>query len=453
MKKITTSLCSFLIVTAAFSQSVKLSATPEGASVFVNSAPASKIRTDAPYGAIAYKPGYVTQGKTSEEFRKEGGSEYTFKLVKDASKLPTGTTTRKIEMTKLADGTGQLNRPTVNMGFYGIYQGIDLSDAKYVKAISTQMSDLGYKVVGTNAMFSGKSDVADLALGGEVVWFAKDTRGAGFQISVIVHWTVFDVKKENIVFELTTAGYSDTKVTLLNEELSKAFQDATRGLLNDAKFKELAVKKGDDVNAKGEKEASLELPKIAKKTYASYGDMVKNVVNACLTVKTNFGHGSGFLVSEDGYILTNNHVVSGADKIDVVFDNGFSFEAKLIKANEDRDVALLKISGSGFKALPLGTSDDASVGTEVVAIGTPQDIKLGQTVTKGIVSGKREMEEKNFIQTDVAINSGNSGGPLINSSGEVIGIIVAKVFGKSVEGLGFAIPINEAIKKLNLKLE
>jgi S1-C subfamily serine protease len=69
------------------------------------------------------------------------------------------------------------------------------------------------------------------------------------------------------------------------------------------------------------------------------------------------------------------------------------------------------------------------------------------------VSGKREMEEKNFIQTDVAINSGNSGGPLINSSGEVIGIIVAKVFGKSVEGLGFAIPINEAIKKLNLKLE
>jgi serine protease Do len=125
----------------------------------------------------------------------------------------------------------------------------------------------------------------------------------------------------------------------------------------------------------------------------------------------------------------------------------------LIKANDDRDVALLKISGSGFKALPLGTSDDASVGTEVVAIGTPQDIKLGQTVTKGIVSGKREMEEKNFIQTDVAINSGNSGGPLINSSGEVIGIIVAKVFGKSVEGLGFAIPINEAIKKLNLKLE
>jgi S1-C subfamily serine protease len=339
------------------------------------------------------------------------------------------------------------------MGFYGIYQGIDLSDAKYVKAISTQMSDLGYKVVGTNAMFSGKSDVADLALGGEVVWFAKDTRGSGFQISVIVHWTVFDVKKENIVFELTTAGYSDTKVTLLNEELSKAFQDATRGLLNDAKFKELAVKKGDDVNAKGEKEASLELPKIAKKTYASYGDMVKNVVNACLTVKTNFGHGSGFLVSEDGYVLTNNHVVSGADKIDVVFDNGFSFEAKLIKANDDRDVALLKISGSGFKALPLGTSDDASVGTEVVAIGTPQDIKLGQTVTKGIVSGKREMEEKNFIQTDVAINSGNSGGPLINSSGEVIGIIVAKVFGKSVEGLGFAIPINEAIKKLNLKLE
>ena len=436
----------------ASAQTIKLAVTPADAEIFVNSAPGSKVKNTPSDGAIAYKVGYATQGKTGEDLAKEGKSDYTFKLVKKAAKLPTGTTTQKIEFTKLVDRTGKLNTPTVSYGWYGTYQGINLSDPKFAKGISEQLSGNGYKIVGTNAVFSSKSDVPELALAGEVTWFTKETRGSGFQVSVIVSWSLYDVDDENVVLEVSTAGYSDSKKGF-NDELLAALKDATSGLMTEPKFAEIALQKNDSKNA-ASKEEALALGSVAKKSYNSYGDMVKNVVNSCLTIKTNFGHGSGFLISDKGYILTNNHVISGADKISVVFDNGFSFDATLVRKDADRDIALLKISGSGFKALPLNTkSDAAETGAEVAAVGTPAKVELGQTVTKGIISGTREIEGKNYIQTDVAVNSGNSGGPLINASGEVIGVVVSKIFGKNVEGLAFAIPISEAVSKLNIKFE
>lgn len=439
-----------LVSASVTAQTIKLNVTPADAEIFVNSAPGSKVKTTPSDGAVAYKPGYATQGKTGEDIAKEAKSEYTFKLVKKAGKLPTGSVTQKIEFTKLVDRTGRLNTPTVSYGWYGTYQGIDLSDPKFGKAIADQLTTNGYKIVGTNSVFSSKSDVPELALAGEVTWFTKETRGSGFQVSVIVNWSLYDVNDENVVLEVSTAGYSDSKKGF-NDELMAALKDATAGLLTEPKFAEIALQKGDSKSAS--KEEALGLSTVAKKTYNSYGDMVKNVVNSCLTIKTNFGHGSGFLISDKGYIVTNNHVISGADKITVVFDNGFSFDATLVRKDADRDVALLKISGSGFKALPVNTKGEVETGAEVAAVGTPAKVELGQTVTKGIISGSREIEGKTYIQTDVAVNSGNSGGPLINASGEVIGVVVSKIFGKNVEGLAFAIPISEVVSKLNIKFE
>ncbi len=159
--------------------------------------------------------------------------------------------------------------------------------------------------------------------------------------------------------------------------------------------------------------------------------------------------GSGFLISEDGYILTNNHVIDNADKITVRLEGDQELEGKVIGTDPQSDVALIKVSdGRKFPYLPLGDSDQLEVGEWVIAIGSP--FGLDRTVTVGVVSakGRNHMginEYENFIQTDAAINPGNSGGPLLNIHGEVIGINTA-IFSRSggYMGIGFAIPINMA---------
>jgi len=161
------------------------------------------------------------------------------------------------------------------------------------------------------------------------------------------------------------------------------------------------------------------------------------------------GLGSGFIISEDGYILTNNHVVGDVDKITVELKDGRKFtNAKLIGTDPDTEVALIKIEGENFPVLPMGDSSKLEIGDWVIAIGNP--FGLSETVTVGVISavGRNNMHiaaYEDFIQTDAAINPGNSGGPLINLDGQVIGINTAIVSESGgYMGIGFAIPINMA---------
>tara|TARA_X000000368_G_scaffold370450_1_gene319616 strand:+ start:2200 stop:3609 length:1410 start_codon:yes stop_codon:yes gene_type:complete len=157
--------------------------------------------------------------------------------------------------------------------------------------------------------------------------------------------------------------------------------------------------------------------------------------------------GSGFVISEDGYIVTNNHVVQNASDIQVTFTNGLKLEAELIAFDNETDLALLKIDTTDkLPFLKFGDSDTAKVGSWVMAIGNPHG--LGGSVTAGIVSARGRMlggRYDDFIQTDAAINRGNSGGPLFNLNGEVIGVnsMILSPSGGSI-GLGFAIPSNLA---------
>lgn len=172
------------------------------------------------------------------------------------------------------------------------------------------------------------------------------------------------------------------------------------------------------------------------------------------TVKTNqlmkqyisSGAGSGVIVSEDGYIITNVHVVSGANKITVTLNNKNTYEAKVVGKSSSLDIAMIKIDANGLKAASLGSSSSLKLGEEVVAIGNPLG-QLGGTVTNGIISSlSRNItingETMNLLQTNALINPGNSGGGIFNSKGEVVGIVVAKSSGSGVEGIGFAIPID-----------
>ncbi|RYF55398.1 MAG: trypsin-like serine protease, partial [Comamonadaceae bacterium] len=159
------------------------------------------------------------------------------------------------------------------------------------------------------------------------------------------------------------------------------------------------------------------------------------------------GLGSGFFLTQDGYILTNNHVVADAADIIVTLTDGREFKAKLIGTDERTDVALLKIDATGMTTLPIGDPSKLRKGNWVLAIGSP--FGLDSTVTSGIVSaiGRDTGEYLPFIQTDVAVNPGNSGGPLLNMKGEVVGInsqIVSRSGG--FMGISLAIPIDEAMR-------
>ena len=158
--------------------------------------------------------------------------------------------------------------------------------------------------------------------------------------------------------------------------------------------------------------------------------------------------GSGFIISADGYVLTNNHVIADADEIIVRLSDRSELEAKLVGTDPRSDVALLKVEGQGLPTVKLGKSEDLKVGEWVLAIGSP--FGFDHSVTAGIVSAKgRSLPNESyvpFIQTDVAINPGNSGGPLFNLAGEVVGIN-SQIFTRSggFMGLSFAIPMSVAM--------
>jgi serine protease Do len=159
------------------------------------------------------------------------------------------------------------------------------------------------------------------------------------------------------------------------------------------------------------------------------------------------GIGSGVIVTENGYILTNNHVVENADKVEVAMDDGRKFEAKVVGTDPKTDIAVVKIDATGLPYAPLADSDKIEVGDVVLAVGNP--FGVGQTVTSGIVSGLGRatlgLDYEDFIQTDAAINPGNSGGALVDAQGRLVGIntaILSRSGGNN--GIGFAVPVNLA---------
>ena len=182
----------------------------------------------------------------------------------------------------------------------------------------------------------------------------------------------------------------------------------------------------------------------------SVKDLVNNIGDRVVLVKTPSGLGSGFIIQEDGYLITNDHVVAGETQVTVtVFANGEKGMArqtwenvKIVALNSDLDLALLKIEtpdNRKFTTVPLGDSDDLKQGQPVFAIGAP--LGLERSVSQGIVSLKNRLDSgRMYIQTTTQINPGNSGGPLFNLRGEVVGVNNMKIVAAGAEGLGFAIP-------------
>ena len=180
----------------------------------------------------------------------------------------------------------------------------------------------------------------------------------------------------------------------------------------------------------------------------SFADIFVMVSPVVVLVHTDSGDGSGFIFDKDGLVLTNAHVIGGASVVDVFVGSGLTVTGRVIGIDEALDIAVIKVDVAGdLPTLVLGDSDRLEQGEDVVVIGYPLWSRPSQTptITKGVVSARPELGGIEFIQTDSTINLGNSGGPLINSKGQVVGIITAKVDrigGRQMEGVGLAVPIN-----------
>ncbi len=196
-------------------------------------------------------------------------------------------------------------------------------------------------------------------------------------------------------------------------------------------------------------EAQLTTVEIGQKVGPAVVGIVSKVSYSGFFQREASGSGSGIILSSDGYIVTNNHVVTGATSLNVVLNTGKEYPASIIGTDERTDLAVIKIDATNLPTAVLGDSETLQAGERAIAIGNPLGQEFAGTLTQGIISALNRtvvVGNKSFtmIQTDAAINPGNSGGALVNGRGEVIGINTVKVSTTGVEGLGFAIPISDA---------
>lgn len=285
----------------------------------------------------------------------------------------------------------------------------------------------------------------------------KGTRASAAS-HVRVEWEVLDVYKRSL-FKHTSSVVSDMfLITDMgdNKNLRSVMQTAAKDGLEYALldlqaqpgFKKICNMEAENAeSAKAFK--ALETIGFAKPV-PTPDVRVNDLLKSGVTVKVKDGHGSGFFVSKDGHIITNFHVVANSEKdLQVILNDGTKLNAEIVRTNDKIDLALIKIEGDSYKPLLLA-DDEPEVGVEVLAIGTPKTIELGQSVSKGIISGLRKVEDKSheYIQTDVAVNPGNSGGALITRDGTVRGIVTAGL--SNSEGVNFAIPAREVFGALKI---
>ena len=245
------------------------------------------------------------------------------------------------------------------------------------------------------------------------------------QLGVFIYFTSkINQTNDYIIKTNSDVQELNNKFNLKNEEIQGTINQLSESLINTQEIL-------------SETQSSLEsqISSIKAKTSSDFSGIIEDAVQAVVTIRTDVSQGTGFIITDDGYLVTNYHVIDGARYADALTSDSNSKQLTLIGYNPEMDVALLKIPGS-YNSIEFDDSDNVKIGEKVIAIGNP--LGLSFSVTEGIVSG--------YIQTDAALNSGNSGGPLINTNGRVIGINNFKVKG---DNIGFALESNFLVEEVN----
>jgi S1-C subfamily serine protease len=272
-----------------------------------------------------------------------------------------------------------------------------------------------------------------------------------------IEWQVLDKVSDEVVLTYTANGYANERQRgyRYSGDNMPAFEASLISFLKDSEILNLLKNTKPTVQSrtvdKDTTAITRTIPKPKLPVFISLSEMIRHANAACVTIVTDGGHGSGALVGTDGYVLSAYHVVEGVNKIEVGFGSGLKLDGTILAYDKANDVVLIKIPGSGYQALPMAPEQEVELGEEVLTIGTPAALDFGQSISKGILSGKRLENERIYLQVDMAVSPGNSGGPLLNSKGEVIGVIQSKIIKEGIEGIGFALPVGKAMEVLGLE--
>jgi S1-C subfamily serine protease len=281
------------------------------------------------------------------------------------------------------------------------------------------------------------------------------TRGKDLLGGVYVEakWELYSKKSRRVVFEKIAEGsYENTSPETISFGgiIERAFAVSARNVLAERKFGDILA----GLEPLPVAEAPVAQPVVLHNGTPPAGGVSQNAAMlraAVVTINNGTGTGSGFFVTPEGYLLTNQHVVGDVKFVKVQLATGRELVGEVLKVDAKRDVALVKTEPIGAITLALRTSEP-NIGEDVYAIGSPLGEKLSGTVTRGVLSGHRTIGEMRYIQSDVSVLPGNSGGPLLDASGRVVGISARAVLA-GLANMNFFVPINEALSTLVLEIK
>jgi len=396
-------------------------------------------------------------------------------VVKEARDIPTGADAKPIQFRKVVvklrrgEPVGEMlgGLACLKQPFSGdlTWRGgrLQINDEEFTEVFRDELQKANYPIVGDpNALFEDPSAwKAEILVAGLITkmqmnacypysgwgnW--KDSKGDAF---VKVTWQIFGSLERKVVYEVTTEGSFSQKETSpqgIDRALVGAFAVATQNLLADKNFHDLISRKNTTTSN------SSPSNEIASRIWIKKNQSTGSVAqarDASVTVFAGTGHGSGFIISSEGLVLTNEHVVREARFVKVKLANGREVLGDVVRTNSVSDVALIKLREVNLPAVAIHEGTPPDIGDDVYAIGSPRDSKLDLTVSKGIVSSYRDIRNAKYIQSDVQIHPGNSGGPLVNKNGTVIGMAVAGMqVGGASQNLNFFIPIDIAMNAVNV---
>jgi S1-C subfamily serine protease len=329
-----------------------------------------------------------------------------------------------------------------------------------------EVSSAGYTVVGgSDELFEDPhGEKAEYVIAGVIrdiranVCYATPRKRLGTaEASLAVDWQIYSHRSKAVELKATTGG--SARLTGPQQEagpeaVTRAFVSAARNLLADQRFHDLLTDAGPDRTGRPADPIPVAWEAPPRGSPGSVESVVADSRMGVVTVFAGDALGSGFVISPDGYLLTGQHVVGGSRHVRVKFLTGREVNGEVIRSDRRRDVALIKLESDVYKCLPLGESSRVQPGADVFAIGTPLAESFGQTVTRGVVSGYGEEDGLRILRSDVSVHRGNSGGPLLDRSGVVVGLSVSG-FMLMPEGVGVGlnafVPIEEALDALAIR--
>ena len=384
----------------------------------------------------------------------------TYKYTRDAE--------RKARKLRQSDKAPKTPFPCVAQG------NLTLNNARYIakntdfiQHFEEAFEENGYSVAGSKTFAMEQSSGNDLSLAAVITDVrlshcgsrtAPDLRTFTQNATYLkIEWKVFDNLARKVVFEAVTEGVEDSfkKSARFNGaaiSAGLAFRRATENLLAQPEFVALLTSNAMLDTGYRDQGGTIDDIRISHGVAgSSFVGKTGEIEKAAVTIRTAGGHGSGFLISAPGYVLTNQHVVGESREV-IVIQGGQERRAAVVRSHPGRDVALLKLKAhNGARPLQIDASQ-VSLGEEVYVVGTPLDESLDFSITRGIISARRTLDKRPYYQTDAAVNPGNSGGPVFNSSGHVIGITVAGLFTRdgASKNINYVIPIVDALEALKI---